>query len=370
LRVLVNATAVEDQSSGLGHYVISLMRALSDFPLELIAITPNPELLPDGIQAVKSPSWTRSHSTRLRSTPRYIYANTFMRYWLAKFRADVLFSPNHELMLFPPVPQVVVIHDIIPYFAPEEHRFLGTYYQDYLPKLLSYHVKHIVTVSNSTRDDLIKYFQLPPDKITAIHSGPGATLGYKELPQDIPRPYILYVGRLAPYKNLCNLVLAMGLLQDRFPHHIVIAGVAPPGLNGAVSDILKSAASAGITDRVKFLGYVPTEQLGSLYREASLLVLPSLYEGFGFPPLEAMSCGTPVAVSRIPALVETVGDAGVYFEPRSPKDIAGAIERLLSDQKLREEMIKRGKERARSFSWERTAGFMYEVLCNAARRGP
>lgn len=369
MRVLVNATAVENQSSGLGHYVISLLKALSAFPLELIVVTPNPELLP-GLFSVRSPSWTRSQASRLRSTPRYIYANTFMRYLLAKYRPDILFSPNHELMLFPPVPQVVVIHDIIPYFTPEQHRFLGTYYRKFLPGLLSRHVEHIVTVSVSTRDDLVKYYRLRPEKITPILSGPGATLGYERLPHDFPRPYILYVGRLAPYKNLCNLVLAIGLLKDRFHHRLVIVGVAPPGGSYVVSDILKSADIAGIAERVKFVGYVPTEQLGSLYREASLLVLPSLYEGFGFPPLEAMSCGTPVAVSRIPALVETVGDAGVYFDPRSPRDIARAIERLLSDQGLREEMIERGKERARLFSWERTAGLIHEVLCKAARRGP
>ena len=369
MRVLVNATAVESRSSGLGHYVISLLKALAMFPVETVVVTPNPELLP-GVCSVKSPNWTRSQATRFHSKPRYLYANTCMRYWLMKFHADILFSPNHELMLIPPVPQVVVIHDIIPYFTPEQHRFLGTYYRKFLPGLLSYHVKHIITVSKSTKDDLVEHYRLPAEKITPVLSGPGVTLGYQRLAQDVPRPYILYVGRLAPYKNLCNLVLAMGFLKDRFPHHIVIAGPASLDECGTTRNILETAAMSGLTERLKFLGYVPSEQLGSLYREASLLVLPSLYEGFGFPPLEAMSCGTPVAVSRIPALVETVGDAGLYFDPRSPEDMARAIERVLSDRQLREEMVKRGRERVKSFSWKKTAEGIHKILVDVAGGSP
>ncbi|MEO0158295.1 MAG: glycosyltransferase family 1 protein [candidate division WOR-3 bacterium] len=364
MRVFVNATIVDREPYGLGHYALQLIHHLRS-AADLVVATSVPEHF-SGVEVVEVPAWVRSSETRFKGKPRYIYLNTLLRGLIKRLRPQVILSPNHEVMFRPPVPQVVIIHDLIAYFYPDLIPGQGFYYRKVLPGLLRGHARRIITVSESTREDLIKEYGIPGEMVIAVHSGAGVEPGFDEPGFPLPERYILYVGSFLPYKNLRALLEAFGILEHE-DLHLVIAGPTA-GKNRKLSrELLAQVLVKGLSERVAFVGYVPSSQLGTLYRNAELLVLPSLYEGFGFPPLEAMSCGTPVAVSRIPALVETVGDAGLYFDPRSPEDMAKAIGRLLSDRQLREEMVMKGKERVKFFSWERTAVRVYEALCEAVR---
>lgn len=366
MRVLVNATLAGSKSSGLGHYIISLLSELKEFPIDIAVLATHPELFSGEFETipVKGPLGPEhgGKSNRLR----YIWIQTGLRGSLRRLQPNLLLMPTHEVLLGSPVPQIVVIHDIIPFLFPADHRFLGKYYSFVLPHALRTSAKKIITVSSSTRDDLIKHYRLQEDKVIAILSGPGLDLGFDDLEQETPEHFILYVGRIAPYKNLTGLVEALSILRDSLPHHLVIAGAGSPDNQRFISPLLERAERGGVADRIRFLDYVPSSQLGTLYKKASVLVLPSFYEGFGFPPLEAMRCGTPVAVSRIPALVETVGDAGFFFEPDEPTDIARAIRAVLVDNSLRERLIREGFRRSGDFSWKKTAGKLYEVLLEAA----
>jgi glycosyltransferase involved in cell wall biosynthesis len=369
LRVLVNATLAGSRSSGLGHYVLSLLSELRAFPVDIAVLATHPEVFSGEFETipVKGPLGPEhgGKSNRLR----YIWIQTGLRGFMRRFRPDLLLTPTHEVLLGSPVPQVVVIHDIIPFIFPAEHRFLGKYYRFVLPHALRASARKIITVSSSTRDDLIKHYRIHGDRVTAILSGPGLDLGFDDLEQEIPEHFILYVGRIAPYKNLTGLVEALSILMGSFPHHLVIAGAGSPDNQRFTPGLLERAREGGVVERIRFLDYVPDSQLGTLYKRASVLALPSFYEGFGFPPLEAMRCGTPVAVSRIPALVETVGDAGLFFEPGDPVDIARALRTLLADNSLREKLVQKGFRRSGDFSWKKTAGKVYEVLLEATGGG-
>ncbi len=364
MRVFVNATIVDREPYGLGHYALQLVNHLRGM-VDMVVATSVPEMF-SGVEVLEVPDWVRSDQTRFKGKPRYLYVNTLLRRLIKKARPQVILSPNHEAIFHPPAPQVVIIHDLIAYFYPDLLPGQGLYYRRILPKLLRGHAERIITVSASTRDDLIREYGIPGENVIAIHSGTGVEMGFEELSFPLPRRYILYVGSFLPYKNIRNLVEAFALLGPT-DLCLLIAGPVTGKNRELSADLLAHILARGLADRVAIVGYVPSSQLGTLYRGAELLVLPSFYEGFGFPPLEAMSCGTPVAVSRIPALVETVGDAGLYFDPRSPEDMARAIERVLSDRQLREEMVRKGNERVKAFSWERTAERVCEVLLGAIR---
>ncbi len=366
MRVLVNATLAGSKSSGLGHYVLSLLRELREFPVDIIVLATHPELFSGEFETihVKGPLGPEhgGKSNRLR----YMWIQTSLRALLRRLRPEVLLMPTHEVLLCPPVPQVVIIHDIIPFIFQKDHRFLGKYFRFVLPYALKTSAIRIITDSESTRNDLLRYYGIRGSRVVTVHAGPGLNLGFNDLDQEIPEYFVLYVGRIAPYKNLSGLLDALSVLRDSFPLHLVIAGAGSPDNQRFIPELLERARRLGLSERISFMSYVPDSQMGTLYKRASLLVLPSFYEGFGFPPLEAMRCGTPVAVSRIPALVETVGTAGLFFDPADPNDIARAIRMVLTDSSLRENLIREGFRRSSDFSWKKTAERIYGVLQEVA----
>jgi glycosyltransferase involved in cell wall biosynthesis len=172
---------------------------------------------------------------------------------------------------------------------------------------------------------------------------------------ELPGRYLLFVGSLQPRKNLSGLMAAMERLNRRFPDlALAVCGAGDAAFRG-------EALSQG-NPRVRWLSYVPEEDLPGLYSGAEACVLPSWYEGFGLPLLEAMACGCPAAAACAGALPEVVGEAGVLFDPASPDDIAQKLAGLLTDAELREELHRRGLERAGQFSWQRSAALVEDVL--------
>jgi glycosyltransferase involved in cell wall biosynthesis len=170
---------------------------------------------------------------------------------------------------------------------------------------------------------------------------------------DVDCSYLLTVGTLEPRKNLPRLFEAFRLLKDRYhiPHKLVVAG--PGGWKN--QDVFQSVRRLDLSNAIVFAGYVPREVLDSLYRHAAMLVYPSLYEGFGLPPLEAMACGCPVAVSYTSSLPEVVGEAGIYFDPLDIEGIAQAIHQILSSSELRARLVQSGLAQSAKFSWRKTA---------------
>lgn len=225
--------------------------------------------------------------------------------------------------------------------------------------------KKIITISNSSKNDIIKTYGVKANKIAVIYPGirkisvNERVLNMNELNKKfgIEGDYILFVGTLQPRKNISKLIEAFSKLKKQNLKLVIV------GKKGWLyEDILNAPAKFGISEKVKFLDFVNDEDLPSLYKNALCFVLPSLYEGFGLPVLEAMQYGCPVLTSNVSSLPEAGGDGAIYFDPQNADDIAQKIEEVISNKNLREEMVKKGYNQVKKFSWKKTAKETLKVL--------
>jgi glycosyltransferase involved in cell wall biosynthesis len=273
---------------------------------------------------------------------------------------DLIHSPENATLFVKLKNQkkIVTVHDIRQHVFPKFNKATTLSYL-FLPRTLKTTDK-IITVSNSTKKDLIHYFNVPEEKIKVILLAadekfqPLNDEETKEVKQKyhLNFPFILYLGGLAAHKNISTLIKAFYTLKKKkFQHKLVITGKKRWKYN----EIFETIDKLNLQKDVIFTGYVPDEDLPALYNAADLFVYPSLYEGFGLPPLEAMVCGTPVITSNTSSLPEVVGDAGIMVDPYDVDGLADAMYDVLTNDGLREEMIKKGLERTKRFSWEKCA---------------
>jgi glycosyltransferase involved in cell wall biosynthesis len=302
-----------------------------------------------------------------------------MPYWLTRERVDVFHLPQNGFRI-PELKSckiIVTIHDLIPYFLPEMVRssFLKRFIHE-MPYIVE-RADRIITVSATSKNDIIKIFTIDPAKITVIPSAP--SIAYRPLPKDetrqklrnqygIKKPYILYVGGLNPRKNIAELIYAYSKVYRDLPcsQRLLIFGP-----NGQHLDRLQLLAkSLSLEEAVVFPGFVPSEDLPLFYNGADLFVYPSLYEGFGLPPIEAMACGTPVITSNVSSLPEVVGDAAIQINPHDTLELADAIFRVLTDEVLRESLIQKGLKHHRKYEWTRIAQEVLAVYQDAVNDFP
>ena len=280
-----------------------------------------------------------------------------------------------------PCPVVTTVHDIsfrlYPHWFPLKHRLLMNLT---VPASMR-QADAVITDSRSSRADILRVYKLPEDKISAIPLGLPEGFGTDGDPEEARRfvaekygltePFLLAVGTMQPRKNLRMLARAFGQAKKRFhiPHTLAFVGKAGWGTE---ENTLRDEAEAGGGDvavrALRFPGYVDDADLPRLYRACTALAHPALYEGFGFPPLEAMACGTPVLVSDRPALPELVGEAAFVVPATDEQAWAEALFRIVDDTDLRREMILRGPLRAARFTWESTARRTLEVYRTALER--
>lgn len=261
------------------------------------------------------------------------------------------------------IPQVVTVHDLTVVLFPQHQ---GKKISDAHTKILKSACQNsdkIIAVSEATKQDIVKHFSILPEKITVTH------LGYQERFKKISDqltikktlskykinfPYILFVGTIEPRKNIKNLILAFDKLQDNQKlknHHLVIIGRR--GWN--FSQIEETYQKSVNKEKIHFLNFVADEDLVYFYNGAKVFCYPSIYEGFGLPPLEAAACGVPVVTSNISSLPEVVGEAGELVNPNNYQEITNALEKILLSEKLQKEMSVKSLKQAKKFSWEKCA---------------
>jgi glycosyltransferase involved in cell wall biosynthesis len=255
---------------------------------------------------------------------------------------------------------VVTIHDVFPWSCPDTSTLLDTLIHRYwLPRVLP-RVDAVITVSQRSKADIVRYLKIPTNKIHVVYEGVSAAYlplaageaAKTKVRHNLPDSYVLFVGSVEKRKNLRGLLHAYARLRNmgEIPP-LVVVGVRRWKHTG----IMETLRELDLEQHVIFTGYVPDAYLPALYSGADLFVFPSLYEGFGLPPLEAVACGTPVVCSNAASLPEVVGDATIMVNPYDVKGLAGAMHRVLTNADLREELREKGLERARQFTWERTA---------------
>jgi len=279
-----------------------------------------------------------------------------------KNNLDVFFSPTHYLPLFSVVPSVVSIFDLSYLKYPELFKKKDLYQLKIWGRYSIKRAKAVITISESSKNAIIEEYKLASDKVHVVYPGIKELINNREINMTdlqkkygIKKNFILFVGTIQPRKNIARMVEAISQIPEL---ELIVVGKKGWQYEG----ILDSPRKFGVENRVKFLEFVPDEELSELYKNAICFVLPSLYEGFGLPILEAMKYGCPVVTSNTSSLPEAGGDAALYFDPEDSSDIAEKIKKLLSDDKFREDMIEKGYKQAKKFSWEKAAKETLHVL--------
>jgi len=378
MRIAFDATAMPRLMAGAAVYTYELARALAAVDSEneyvifargsqfddLPAMRPGPPAGRARLRVLK----VRAPSRLLR----LLWEQTVLPWRLRQLRIDVLHSPHHTTPLAPcGYRRVVTIHDLTFLLLPERYPTTRRLYFQTMTRLSARVADAVIVPSEAVKGDVMRILGLPPERLFVIPEAAGPAFH----PQDavaieavrrrygLEGPFLLSVGSLEPGKNRERLLQAFARLRaGGLKHTLVVAGQRAWRYEGEEP----LARRLGLADSVRFLGHVPQADLPALYSAADLFVFPSLYEGFGLPALEALACGTPVVASNVSALPEVVGDAALQVSPLDVEGLAGAMERLLCDDRLRGDLRERGLARAAQFSWEKAARQTVEVYRWAA----
>jgi glycosyltransferase involved in cell wall biosynthesis len=313
-----------------------------------------------------------------RSDRSYLDHITFPMF-LHGLSPDLVHIPLARVPLLMIRPYVVTIHDMATVFFHDDTSELRMQLRRYRFRRGLVRAERIIAVSESTKRDCQATLGIAPERITRVYNAPDPVFLNCNVLEEQPRileryqiehPFLLYAGNIRRHKNIPRLVEAFAVIREQVAGHPVYNDLRLVIIGENISQypsVRQAVIRSKMEHVVRFLGFVPFETLRCFYHSAAAFVFPSRYEGFGLPPLEAMACGTPVVTSNVSSLPEVVGDAAVMVNPENVFEIARGIRDALLDEKLRETLIRRGKERAERFSWERTARQVLEIYQQSAR---
>jgi glycosyltransferase involved in cell wall biosynthesis len=287
-------------------------------------------------------------------------------------RPDVTFVPAHTLPIFFPGKAVVTVHDLGYRFFPEAHPRPQRAYLDRSTRYSAHRATRVIADSVATKRDLMSEYGTADAKIDvvypgveALHRATDVRISSVRRKYKLPEHYLLFLGTLQPRKNIARLAEAFAHYQNNGGYeelHLVLAGKRGWLVDDVLAQLPESARP-----RIHFTGYVDDSDVEALYSGSMAFTFPSLYEGFGFPVLEAMRCGTPVLCSNSSSLPELAGDAAVLVDPTNVEAIADGINKLVSNPKLRDTLVQRGNEQVKKFTWQRAATLTLQTLEKAAK---
>lgn len=375
MRIALDGFPLSSPKTGIGHYTLQLARALAEISpvdnFELISPFPFCDSVVQELQQASIANLRLNH-------PR---AASFRRRWwalglplfLRQNSFDLFHGTNYEVPLWNRRRNVLTIHDLSLLLHPEYHEpRLVRRSRRRLPLMIR-SAARIIAVSESMKREMCEHLKIRPERIAVTPEAPREN--FRPLPLaetleirqrlGIEPDFILAVGTIEPRKNLLSLVRAFDqiLRTTELRPQLVIAG----GEGWLMDELYSFIAKSGNAERVRFIGYTTDDELRALYSSCRISVYPSLYEGFGLPPLEAMACGAPVIASRIPAIEETVGQAAVLIDPTNVQELASSISQLWNDDRQRAQLSEAGLRHAAEFTWQRTARLTLDVYGEVLR---
>lgn len=377
MRIVIDARHLRD--FGIGTYIRNLVRALAaaeppdrflliarpDDASELAGLPPNFTVVPYGL------------------TDRELINDLGFPLLLRRLKADLVHMPLNTVPVLMPRPYVVTVHDLSSLLFPERRDLRGILHEIRYRRGLE-RAAQVIAVSAATRRDVGQVLGIPERRIKMIHNAldPVFLAGAEGVTDSqvqstlerysIHYPFILYAGTIRPQKNIPRLVEAFAVLRGELEGDPRFANLRLVVIGDEISrhpEVRRAMNQSRVAAAVRFLGFVPIDVLRAFYRAAELFAFPSLYEGFGLPPLEAMACGTPVVTSNVSSLPEVVGDAAVMVNPENVFEIARGMRDVLTNEELRARLIRKGREQLARFSWEENAREVLSAYAAAARRG-
>ena len=371
MHVAIDARTATPHFPGIGRYVSGLARGLA-------GATPEGRFTVIADRSVEKPLFSLPEEDIIPCSisPFSVRQQTVVPRLLATHGISIYHSPYYLMPYLLSVPTVLTCHDVIPLIFPGYFSLYQRAAFRVAHRLALRAASRVIAVSGTTRDDILRLFGARPDQIEVIPSGveeefhkaPAHEIERVRRAHGLPDRYVLYVGTNKPHKNLARLVKAWHLAgreSGLSRTALVIAGY----LDDRYPEAQLLISTLDLSERIRLLGPVPPLDLVPLYSGATLFVFPSLYEGFGFPILEAMACGTPVACSDTRALVETAGDGATFFPPSDTRAMASCLAELLADRERLRALAEAGKQRAASFSWKKTASRTAGVYRSAMASG-
>lgn len=375
LHFVIDARRIRD--FGIGTYIRSLVHALSTIDrTNRYTLVSGPADIGTlaGLPAnFKAAIYTRTDEDALDHVALPIY--------LRGLRPDLVHIPLNRVPLLMIRPYVVTIHDMANLMFEEERSRFWMQMRRYRFHRGLERASRIIAVSEATKRDVANHMNVPLDRIKRVYNAPDPGFLVRNSPPgsdeqlrimeryQINYPFLLYAGNIRRHKNVPRLVEAFAVVREQLASHPVYKELRLVIIGDTISQypaVRQTVIKSRVEHVVRFLGFVPFETLRCFYEFAAAFVFPSRYEGFGLPPLEAMACGTPVVTSNVSSLPEVVGDAAVLVNPENVFDIARGIRDVLLDDDLRAELIRRGREQAARFSWERTAREVLDIYQEAA----
>ena len=370
MKILIDAHLSENKLTGIGRYLNGLIKALlkQDKTNEYFL------LVQEGI--VQTHPLSQLHAPNLTKIPISLAGLSFRQHVvipqiLSKFKPDIYHHPHFDLPLFHNIPSVVTIHDLKyirnPHFFPELSWVKRWYMKQMLANSIT-RAQKVITVSKNTKHDLIDLFNISEEKIKVIYHGLEERFrkkfDFNQMAQVLNKhgifgKFILFVGERRPHKNIINLIKAFKLVKSNLHYSLKLVIIGKNYANYRDPEI--EIARQGLEGDVHIDDFVTDEELVAFYNMTELLILPSYYEGFGFPLIEAMNCRVPVIAANNTSMPEIVGDAGLLVNPEYPEDIAAKILSILKDNQLREKLILKGLKNIKKFTWENTASQTLQV---------
>jgi glycosyltransferase involved in cell wall biosynthesis len=376
LHIAIDVRRVRD--FGIGTYIRSLVHALAAIDTAnryTLVIGPGDARTLTGLP--------ENFSTAIYTRDDHQYLDhVHFPMFLHALSPDLVHIPLARVPLLMIRPYVVTIHDMANLFFGEETSKFRMQLRQYRFRRGLLRAERVIAVSEATRRDCQTFLGIPFNRITRVYNAPDPAFFADPAEQDgaerrrileryqIEHPFLLYAGNIRPHKNVARLVEAFAVLREELASHPVYGDLRLVIIGDTISQfpaVRQAVIRSKMEHVVRFLGFVPFETLRCFYQSAAAFVFPSRYEGFGLPPLEAMACGTPVVTSNVSSLPEVVGDAAVQVNPQNVFEIARGIRDVLLDERLRQQLICRGRLQAARFSWERTAQQVLEIYRESAR---
>ncbi len=363
---------------GVGTYIRNVVRSLSrlDRENEYFLIGP-----PDKVKemGVLPPNF---HSVSILAPDRSVQGYREFRSALQGLHCNLVHIPNlFSVPRFLPCPYVMTVHDMLEHLsrARQQTGFWGAWHLQMTKRVLR-GAARIFAVSNFTRTEIEKLFQIPTNHIEVVYNAiderflhghaDAADREFIAQRYQVTYPFLLYAGRISPHKNVVRMIEAFSALKTELEKEALYPDLKLIIIGDDLSgnpDLRRTVVRSGVQHDVRFLGFIPIEVLRIFYDEAKIFVFPSLYEGFGLPPLEAMAHGTPVVTSNVSSLPEVVGNAAVLVNPENIFEISRALFRVLTDKALRDRMKERGTKQAARFSWDSSVRRVLDVYRQVAQ---